>query len=1485
MNRIYQGRVSKIELLAEDRQNLTPIDTFEGCELDQLSPLWKHHETFQDAVNYYLLSLTAMARSAQETSMDQSPQQRLASDLLKQIDQSWGKFPRSIPGPGKPKSLRCSLQKWLSLDSSSSLEDAISRILDGNSAPAETLNHALSLLLEKCGGDSAIQQGGRGYLPRLCDASYSGSWDLDSVATASTDGKEKLAGILHSEFTPMELTQVAEEMSISWAGIKCKADEQIAGDTLKKRLEKAVTHQIKRLSNPDTIALRELLNQFSDAIEQIEGLRELISNLPDNVALDLNKGGNISWDLVHAAYLFKLFPSSFTGKLLSLSIKKPTTSKKKKEPSKLSDDPIKLARGERGYVFSGFTALPAWNPLSPGKPVWKEFDIAAFKEALKALNQFNQKTTERAETRTYLNGKIAILLGSEVPDWKPQKTEGGESEELPKPLDPNLLQLADRLEARLTQELADTVVDYTSPKTLHFGQASRTLIPGQWQLSNASLRGFSDIASEWNKLLKQQGDSLTEETLAEVVKNHQRNEKNKKSIGSIPLFLALCDSDFWPLWRNEREAEDEDAAKPANNRFLHRIIDLHQAIRDYERAAEPVNLTPAEPRHSRRLYMFSDIDGKEKVVFKGEGTIESSIALLEEKFCRVRRVRLTFSAPRLKRDELLGGEASQWLQPMAKALGYTSDDTSKTFESAVCLMPDFDSKSHLRFLLNFPKKIDSESLQNYLGKSAIWNGQFNGVKDKNIHLHWPATASTKASKENPWWENPSVLKDGFTFHSVDLGQRTAGAWALIRVTPWKPDTNKPVRSVGHDGVREWFAEVLNTGMHRLPGEDQMVGGAGKLSREHYGKAGRNANEIEYQEAIAIGQSLGCSGPGEAKAWIGKTATEKSFPEQNDSLLTLANRRLTRLATFHRWSCLRVALAEKSGEAKTQIRIIAATLAELSHWQDEDVVAALTKLLSDHPYLDQLMPEAGASSASEKPKTKRKSNAAKSWTDAQIDEWNQNFQPDHFTTFSDFFGVKYASYRDSLLSILTTLANRVTPLRGRVWKWQTRPLATPEDFPYGEIVSEEIKGEKTPLIRGQRGLSIERLEQLETLRTLFLRINRSMDKFPGKLSKPGFGFTNNAGEPCGELLEKLKRMKDERVNQTAHLILAQALGVRLKADKMDAHSRRENDIHGEYERIPSRSPADFIVIENLDRYLTSQGRAPSENRRLMKWSHRAVRDKIKMLSVEPFGIPVVEAPAAYSSRYCARTGAPGSRCFEKSSLDPFLQEQLVKRSTIPPNAGHPDLRHLYQVLIQQFKLLEKRNSEINASNRNLAPNEKHKSLHTLIFPKPGGPLFLSALDSSIIQADANAAINIGLRAIAAPEAIHLIHKIRTQTHQEIPYAGKRKHTEKNAREKAAYPDGTQIHTIGSVSKSSKSKGSPNFFHLPSQVVGLYSFGHATANIAGKSCDLVSGVALHALTDAAVLSRIVSLNSQRLNKWGLSVPDTIETDDDPEDNIPM
>ncbi len=212
----------------------------------------------------------------------------------------------------------------------------------------------------------------------------------------------------------------------------------------------------------------------------------------------------------------------------------------------------------------------------------------------------------------------------------------------------------------------------------------------------------------------------------------------------------------------------------------------------------------------------------------------------------------------------------------------------------------------------------------------------------------------------------------------------------------------------------------------------------------------------------------------------------------------------------------------------------------------------------------------------------------------------------------------------------------------------------------------------------------------------------------KFGKVDFG--RRSGEPCQLLLEKIDRMKEQRINQTAHLILAEALGLRLREHEITPQEREDRDIHGEYEKIPGREPVDFIVIENLDRYLTSQGRGPSENSRLMKWAHRAVREKIKMLAEEPFGIPVVEAAAAYSSRFCAITGVAGARCEERAKLDDYLKELFEKRAKRPPKFGqpHPDV---FTTFLNQFNELEILNGELKNGNNDEREKEQRRFIHS------------------------------------------------------------------------------------------------------------------------------------------------------------------------------
>lgn len=1353
MNRIYQARLSGLEVSRDGKD-------FEAASFGSLGrcPLWSHHQLFQDAVNYYLVALGALA--------DQNSDNRVIRDLRARLEEWWG----TRGGDGR-ECLRDSIRRVLSvLPEAASLDDAFGVILEGSTSKSEERVMALTLLLSKCGGDAAIQQGGRGYFPRLCDPKCNPTWDYSPEALAAEDGASRLAAVIHGEGGQKDLEAIAVQMELGWT-VKVQPGSYFEGEDAKNRLKEAIVHWRKAIASPSPRLSEALASIEADPDAELVRFEKETDKLPDDLTISRNR--KAAPDLTFASLLFKHFPCELTRALLKLGTKAPKVGavKATADPlASLGDDPIKLARGSRGLVFPAFTALPAWNPASPGEPVWKEFDIAAFKEALKALNQFNQKTLERDEKLAKAETLRAYMLGES--DVLPKSSEG--AEESSAPPRPG----ADEERWKLLQDLEK--------------ELGENLNEGGWGLSRASLRGFRDIVEIWNKK-----PAATPGDLRKIVVDYQADEKNRRDIGSVQLFLLLCEERYHKLWKTNDPEDDRW-------KILQHAVQVHQLEREIERFKKPIRLTPANAVHSRRLFMFSDLKDKvAKVKFgthlDNEGSqrnyVEAAIALREGAIWSETRVRMFYSAPRLHRDELLGGEESRWLQPMMAALGFVNPDPRGAFDSALSLMPEQLGDGTIRHLLNLPVTLDAAPLHAALGKAERWKGQFNGTKDKSLHLHWPGTEKTDATKRNRWWENPEVIANGFTVLANDMGQRNAGAWSLLRVTCWKPDTKRPVRSIGHDGTREWFAEVIATGMYRLPGENQRVLVKGEWKTEKSGAKGRMPTEDEYRAARNIAKGLGTDKT-VLSNWLGEEG-EKSFPELNDKLITIANRRLSRLGTYHRWSCFSVdhlPTEERKQKAKENLE------RELSAYQDERV-----KVLADV------------------------------LSSGDVDG------------FRSRAGSLFEDLRDELNGLLVQIADRVAPLRRGRWVWDR-----PSDAKYGQLIRDE--SDHTPKIRGQRGLSMDRLEQVEGLRRLFLRFNRAWDREAGVAAKFGRDDRGReSGEPCRELLDKIERMKEQRINQTAHLMLAQALGVRLKAHEvLDPKERQRRDLHGEYEKIPGREPVDFIVIEDLSRYLSSQGRAPSENSRLMKWAHRAVRDKLKMLAEEPFGISVVEVVPAYSSRFHAANGQPGSRLYEFQKLEKFHRTSLEKLAG--RTAKNEKVRaDAAAKLIAQFEQLDEINEELRAAR---------KPQHTLFFPRAGGPLFLAAKDGSPVQADVNAASNLGFRAIAAPGCIDIHRRIRATTKRaknQVEYIPRTD----NAREKAAFDAKDRIVMEGKISKKFEKSTSPNFFYEPDGLMptACESFDRAMLN--GKP--LASGVALWSIANDAIFLRCVELNDRRLNKW--------------------
>ena len=170
MNRIYQGRVSKVELLKEKAKKGEDLVIRECSKAEGEQLLWEHHSYFQDAVNYYLVALGALADPSQAKG------HRLIRDLRERLEEAWGKFPRKLSAGDHAKSLRDSVAPWLGLTKTATIEDAFARILKGNSADGELLALALEELLHYCSGDGKIQQEGRSMLPRFCSSDYLGNF-------------------------------------------------------------------------------------------------------------------------------------------------------------------------------------------------------------------------------------------------------------------------------------------------------------------------------------------------------------------------------------------------------------------------------------------------------------------------------------------------------------------------------------------------------------------------------------------------------------------------------------------------------------------------------------------------------------------------------------------------------------------------------------------------------------------------------------------------------------------------------------------------------------------------------------------------------------------------------------------------------------------------------------------------------------------------------------------------------------------------------------------------------------------------------------------------------------------------------------------------------------------------------------------------------------------------------------------------------------
>ncbi len=1380
MNRIYQGRVSRAELVDEKTRLAVSPENWPWE-----SVLWEHHALFQDAVNYYVVCLLALAGRGNTVFPIREKLDAPATDASEDELMVWRPFRRR--GVMR-RGLRDSVAKYLTPGNATPTpEECFAAVLAGNECALseegrKRLSAGLTQLLDKCTGDSGCRNSSKEFLPRFASPDYRGSYGEDTTTLARKNEAERFPFVLHAETTHAD-SNALDAFGVHSIALPNEKKPMFRGPEASKKLRGMVAEWRERQPENETA-----WNRLEVAIGRLAPDFELPGYAPTSAKNEVKFR-------LFAMFLFRYVErSEFTLGLLRTSTRKPAADEQ--PPATIAvgagtGDPIRAARGTRGYVFRAFTSLPCWGGDAAGEPTWVQFDFSAFCEALKALHQVDAKADERAQSRELKQAQHDYQRGK-TKKWK--GSGAGEDESRPPVLagDPRIA----RLEALLKSDLREEY-EMSEGVSVEYGLHPRTI------------RGFREIRKKWHDALAEGEPFSTaaRERLLGKLRDYQA--ENANTVGSVRIFEALLDEANWLVWREPTAAQLDAwrtaARLPDEAEFakdpLQALTDERELIEEIERLKGPIRFTPADPEHSRRQFYFSDVTALEKKnrLSHDRQTLETEIAVESGGKWRRAWARIAFTAPRLLRDQLnnVGGADAVWQQAMMAALGLKTgllkDGKQAKFAdcTAVALMPEIGANGEKRILLNFPLTLDGESIAAQVGKAARWHSlQFGGADKESYWLRWPGTwidvkKARATAPPAPWWKGG----EPFRVLSVDLGQRDAGAFALLEVsvgTAPKPQS----RRLGTAEGKTWWATVRANGMLRLPGEDALVIREGEWHEEFSGSRGRLATDAEWNEARDICAQLGLV----AYDILGFTRDRHSFPETNDRLLFALRRAQSRLARLQSWS----AIAHKETKPARRLRIAE----EISDAEDDPL-------------------------------------GLKSFVAAQ--QWER---------ITDTLCVVIAQERETLKAQLVRIADRIQPLRGRRWEWVQRPTD-----PQNHFLRQTGPGtdDRKKLLAGQRGLSLKRVEQLESLRQRCQSLNRALRQIPGAPAKLGRSKRGiELPDPCPELLDRIEALKEQRVNQTAHLILAQALGVRLKPHGTAKVERAARDIHGEYERIPGREPVDFLVLENLDRYLATQGRSRSENSRLMKWCHRAILKKLKQLC-EPYGLRVLETPAAYSSKFCSLTGVAGFRAVEVNPDDreDFRWKKHLERLADPERAAKLGLKEQ-----AESEAVRRLFAELNKLNADLLANRPARpKWRTLLAPQQLGPIFVP-MRGNPMQADINAAINLGLRAIAAPEADHIHIRFRAARDGETFVV-----RAENAREKARWKEGAPEIFIAEDAEREKllAEARVNFF---ADIGSVAAFDKAT--LQGSNFAVASGRGLWGTIRQCDWQRCEEINRARVEK---------------------
>lgn len=1049
-------------------------------------------------------------------------------------------------------------------------------------------------------------------------------------------------------------------------------------------------------------------------------------------------------------------------------------------------------------LFPAFSNCLGIEPAKGSKTVWRELDKNAFSKAAEEVFKYKIRSDKRRDEYNAKKGKVAAMEGDG--NWTYEVERNGQKEKKTKKLD------GIRNDIR-----AERIVIILEAIGGGIG----------YGVSRSTIGGWRDLREEFlnaEATKAKKGQELSGDDLEELVNKAQTESAG--GFGSATLFKKLCEPENWCIWQKEWKGKQD--FHPPN--FLFWYARYGEAKAELDALEEkgstnylkPISITlpGTANRHgetSFRPFSFEltkieaspqiDLLDCENSFFKKITTNETEGYPLTLSYRRLKRDRITkadgtsvesfYQIPLILDDELTPvpnlHESKKNKEKAAEA--NDGEDAQKkkapkekSLKVNVSLLPPEDENGSFYFSMAFPVPVEK-----LLAKMPKIPGEKSFKSDKPIndyypgaYFRWPSDVDTekfkKAEKKKIWCAKETNFAP-FHILSVDLGVRFAGAWCRAEIARRDPKENERVISSPLEDATtgKIVFSVKAKGTFRVQGEDAKIWQKHKgearhtLAQEPWGSAGRKADADEIKNFKELAESIL---PTSVRNPLPEDSELKYFLRLGEHLQFRLKRRIGHLRFLFNLRWRTIGKMKKVEHSYQEQRGN-----DLVRFQNENRFRALEMLFfrphedvkddKEESYMVELRGALVGDDLSKWDAIIPKDLFEKKRKKSELEEQKKK-QAEFRNALNTKTDLRWdalaAKANEQIEFILQSVAGSdgwvakvahyVWPQRSKAWRWN--PCARDKDGKQSHI-DYNANSERCEKIDGMRGLNMRRIELFQEFRRCLQSLAKQERRFyrdaNDGLEPSPIERGDTVHDPAPAWQKRINEFREQRVKQTAHLILAEALGLRLKnPDDVEIDGKKkpelksERDLHGRYERAPDRPIVSAIVLENLSRYRMSLDRSRFENRQLMEWSHRAVLLKLQDMA-KVFGIQIFTVDARFSSRFCSRSGVPGIRCAEvaKGFEEEYPWKKWVEE-TVKNKAGNREPSERAQFIDDTAALL-------NASG----VSEKT----TVILPMDGGPSFISVTGQFESNADINAAVNIGLRAVAHPDCLDVFPVFRVK----------------------------------------------------------------------------------------------------------------------------